>query len=119
MEDVKSGLMARQGLDQFIPFRLLNPWGNRVLSVTDLTGGMWCEVSVEYRKLYRHLKNSQEWKKMEDKGSPVVLKTETMKKGSEVHLKKGKCGEAARNRERAGKRGGVGEHLTIASFECP
>ena len=87
--------MSRQGLDQFVPFRLLHPWGNRVLSVTDLSGGMWCEVNVEYRKLHRHLKNSREWKRMEEKGSPVVLKTESMKKGSEVHLKKGK-GETER-----------------------
>ncbi|CAI8035452.1 Exonuclease V [Geodia barretti] len=70
LEDVKTGLMSRQGLDQFVPFRLLHPWGNRVLSVTDLSGGMWCEVNVEYRKLHRHLKNSREWKRMEEKGIP-------------------------------------------------
>lgn len=90
LDDVKTGLKLRHGLNRFIPFRLLRPWGHRNVSVTDLSGGMWCEVNVEYRKLHRHLRNSQEWKKMEEKETPVVLKTETMKKGCKVHLKKGK-----------------------------
>ena len=59
------------------------------MSVTDLTSGVWCEVQVEYRHLHRHLRNTAEWTEMEKKGSPVLLKTEGMKKGSDVHLKKG------------------------------
>ena len=81
--------MSRGGLDRYVPFRLFRPWGQRVLSVTDLSDGNWCEVKVEYRKLHPHLKNTREWKKRADKGRPVVLRTEVMKKGSEVHLKKG------------------------------
>lgn len=89
LEDVKKGLMVQRNQDHYTPLGLFRPWGHRVLSVTDLTSGMWCEVQVEYRHLHPHLKETKEWKKMSEKGSPVVLKTATMKKGSEVHMKKG------------------------------
>ena len=88
-EDVRNGLMVRRGLDRYVPLRLYRHWGHRVLSVTDLSGGMWCEVQLEYRHLHPHLKNSKAWTEMAEKGSPVVLKTETMKKGSVVHMNKG------------------------------
>ena len=83
--------MSRQGINESVPFHLFHFWGDRVLSVTDIAGGTWCEMMVEYRKLHPHLKNSQEWKKMAEEGAPVVLRTATMKKGSEVHFKKGVC----------------------------
>ena len=89
LDDVKKGLMVQRNQDHYIPLGLFRPWGHRVLSVTDLTSGMWCEVQVEYRHLHPHLKRTKEWTKMGEKGSPVVLKTATMKKGSEVHMKKG------------------------------
>lgn len=81
--------MLRHRLEKYVPFRMFRPWAHRVLSVTDLTSGLWCEVQVEYRNLHPHLKMSREWRKMAENGSPVVLKTESMKKGSSVHIKKG------------------------------
>lgn len=59
------------------------------MSVTDLSNGVWCEVQVEYRHLHPHLKSSKEWAKMAEKGSPVVLKTDRMRMGSVIHMKKG------------------------------
>ena len=88
-DDVRRGLMSQRSLGQYVPFKLYHHWGHRVMSVTDITGGMWCEVQLEYRHLHPHLKNSKEWTKMAEKGTPVVLKTETMKKGSAVHMLKG------------------------------
>lgn len=81
--------MLQRNQDEYIPLHLFRPWSHRVLSVTDLTSGTWCEVQVEYRHLHPHLKKTREWKKMAEKGSPVALKTESMKKGSDVHMKKG------------------------------
>jgi exonuclease V len=88
LNDVRSGLMSRHGLTQYVPFRLFRPWADRTLSVTDLASGLWCEVQVEYRSLHPHLKTSREWRRMAEKGSPVVLKTESMKIGTAVHMKK-------------------------------
>jgi hypothetical protein len=50
---------------------------------------VWCEVQTEYHYLHPHLKTSKEWTQLAEKGTPVLLKTESMKKGSAVHMKKG------------------------------
>ena len=60
-----------------------------MLSVTDLSTGVWCEMQVEYRHLHPHLKKTGEWTELEKKGTPILLKTEVMVKGSTFHLKKG------------------------------
>ena len=83
------GLMLRHGLERYVPLRLFRPRAHRVLSVTDLASGLWCEVQVEYRHLHPHLNSTREWRKMAETGSPVVLKTGSMKMGSLVHMKKG------------------------------
>lgn len=89
LEDVRRGLMLHRSLEKYIPFKIYRHWDHRVMSVTDITAGMWCEVQLEYRRLYPHLKTSKGWTKMAEKGSPVVLKTNAMKEGSAIHLEKG------------------------------
>ena len=89
IDDTRRGLARAKNAGNYVPMKLFRGWGNRVLSVTDLAAGLWCQVQVEYRYLHPHLRTTTEWVEMEQKGTPVVRKTEGMKKGCAVHLKKG------------------------------
>lgn len=60
-----------------------------MMTVTDIVSGLWCEVQVEYKHLYRHMKHTAGWSEMTQQDRPVQLKTPEMKQGATIHLKKG------------------------------
>ena len=59
------------------------------ISVTDVQTGLWCEMQAEYRYLHQYMKHTNEWRKLEEKGTPVQFKTPEMRQGTDLHLAKG------------------------------
>lgn len=87
LDGVKKGLAARKNNGIYVPLSVLKR--QRSVSVSDISGGLWCEVQMEYQHLHPWLRETREWRKRSAEGRPVNRKTETMKEGSSVHLKKG------------------------------
>ena len=87
---MKAALARTRNGGQYTPLRLFRRGRDNVISVTDTVMGLWCEVQVEYKYLHPHMKKTAEWTKLAEKGTPVQLRTVSMKQGSAVHLKKGK-----------------------------
>ena len=73
---------------QYVPLKLFRY--NKAVAVSDLSSSLWCEVQVEYRKLYPYLKESREWMRRATEGKEVREKTKAMTEGSAIHLQKGK-----------------------------
>ena len=90
LDAVKDKLALTRNRGQYVPLRLFRSRGSNVINVTDISQGLWCEVQVEYRHLYPTMRRTAEWTKMAEQGTPVQLKTEGMKQGAAIHLKKGK-----------------------------
>ena len=89
-DDVRSSLARRKTNGRYIPLKLYRSSRNNSISVTDVQSGLWCEVQIEYRYLHPLMKKTPEWSKMEERGKPVQLKTTEMKKGTSIHLAKGR-----------------------------
>ena len=91
LNDVRQSLAQRKTGGRYIPLKLYRSTKNNSISVTDVQTGLWCEIQAEYRYLHPFLKQTGEWRKMEEKGRPVLLKTPEMKQGTTIHLAKGTC----------------------------
>lgn len=89
LDDVRTLLAKTRNNGQYVPLKLFRARKHNSINVTDIVTGLWCEVQLEYKHLHPHMKKTREWSKMEEKGTPVMLKTPVMKQGAEIHLKKG------------------------------
>ena len=89
-DDTRAALSRQRNNGVYVPLRLYGRnRGSSVISVTDVTSGLWCEVKVEYRHLHPVMRRTSNWKRLEEKGAPVMLRTPVMKEGTSMHLKKG------------------------------
>ena len=89
MDDVRLSLAWRKTGGQYIPLKLYRSTRSNSISVTDVQTGLWCEMQAEYRYLHQYMKHTDEWRKLEEKGTPVQLKTPEMRQGTDLHLAKG------------------------------
>lgn len=88
LDDVRQRLASEKNNGKYVPLKLFRR-GQTMMTVTDIVSGLWCEVQVEYKHLYRHMKHTAGWSEMTQQGRPVQLKTPEMKQGATIHLKKG------------------------------
>lgn len=89
-EETRKALSQRRNNGVYNPLRLYGRnRGSNVISVTDVTSGLWCEVKVEYRHLFPQMRHTRGWRKVEEKGAQVQLRTPVMQEGSHLHLMKG------------------------------
>lgn len=87
IEQVKRSLACKRGDRSYVPLHVLKKRGS--LTVSDVCGGTWCEVQVEYGHLHPWLRHSREWRKRSAQGKPVKRKTKSMIEGAFLHLNKG------------------------------
>ena len=72
---------------KYVPLKLFRY--NKAVAVSDLSSSLWCEVQVEYRKLFPYLKQSREWTRRAKEGKEVQQRTKAMTDGAAIHLQKG------------------------------
>ena len=81
--------LLKERLVGSISLKLYRSTKSNSISITDIQMGLWCEIQAEYGYLHLFLKQTYKWRKMEEKGRPVQLKTPEMKQGTDIHLAKG------------------------------
>ena len=87
LEEVKQALAIRKNQGSYVPLELFR--SSRSVTVSGISSGLWCEQQVEYRHLHPYLRTSGEWLRRSAEGMPVQRRTEVMKEGASIHLRKG------------------------------